>query len=336
METELLYAGAVPLLPAQRERITVLLRRGEAVALPTETVYGLAADATNADAIAKIFEAKERPFFDPLIVHLPTMDWLEKVARVPAESRGIVEALLARFWPGPLTLVLPRRDLIPEIVTSGLETIAVRMSSHPLFREVIATFGKPLAAPSANRFGRISPTTAQHVMTELAGRIPLIVDNGSTEHGVESTIVAPAGDTLRLLRPGPISRDELASLAPVIAEPAATSTIEAPGQLPKHYAPGTPLVLLSPGNDDNMNLAATSAKTAQRRGLLAWRDPQTAGAYSRVEVLSPTGDLREAAATLFEKLRRLDQAGLDLLIAEPVPEEGLGVAIMDRLRKAAR
>ena len=175
---------------AAKQHAIELLRKGEVVALPTETVYGLAADALNPVAVAKIFDAKERPRFDPLIVHLPGENWLERVAKIDNRSRAQIEKLIAQFWPGPLTLILARQPIVPDIVTAGLDTVAVRMSSHPVFAEIISAFGKPLAAPSANRFGRISPTTAQHAFDELSGRIPLIIDAGPTTHGIESTIVA--------------------------------------------------------------------------------------------------------------------------------------------------
>lgn len=298
------------------------LGAGEPVALPTETVYGLAADAMQPSAVLKIFEVKERPFFDPLILHLPDLGWLDRLAAVPAESAALVEALTERFWPGPLTLVLPRREIVSDIVSSGLPTVALRMSAHPVFRAVVSAFGKPLAAPSANRFGRISPTAATHVMSELGGRIPLVVDGGSTAHGVESTIVAIAGGRLEILRSGPVTREELAAFGEVTAAGVVTKPV-APGQLKSHYAPRTPLRIES----------HPEPVSGKRCGLLAWQ--KTVPGFQKVEVLSPTGNLREAATQFFAALRRLDEAGLDLIVAEPVPETGLGVAIMDRLRKAA-
>ena len=337
-----------------------LLADGQPVALPTETVYGLAADALRPDAVIQIYEAKERPFFDPLIVHLPSREWLERVTKIPDESRALVEALIARFWPGPLTLVLPRRTIVPDLVTSGLETVAVRMSAHPVFRAVIEHFGQPLAAPSANRFGRISPTTAEHVQSELDGRIPLIVDGGPTEHGVESTIVKIEAGELRLLRAGPVTPVELGGVfqslcaarnyRPTEAEIAAfyeglgisfsamlrgesNVAMEAPGQMISHYAPRTPLRLIAPGM--NVRVFDRANKAPARIGSLAFQSPSTAAEFVCEEILSPTGDLREAAATLFAKMRRLDEAGLDMILAEQVPEHGLGIAIMDRLRKAA-
>ncbi len=300
------------------------LGAGQPVALPTETVYGLAGDITNRDALLRIFESKERPFFDPLIVHLPDATWLEKVTEIAEIDRTVVEKLIAAFWPGPLTLVLPRTRLVPDLVTSGLDTVAVRMSAHPVFSSIIQAFGRPLAAPSANRFGRISPTSAAHVFTELEGRIPLIVDGGATEHGIESTVVLVRKGRLLVLRDGPITREQLNAFTTVDTAPTGARP-EAPGQLKSHYAPRTPMELLSSG--------AVPLAAGAKVGLLAWNN--VAPGFQRVEVLSPTADFREAAATLFAKLRRLDEAGLDRIVAEQVPETGLGLAIMDRLRKAA-
>ncbi|HWB61730.1 MAG TPA: L-threonylcarbamoyladenylate synthase [Chthoniobacteraceae bacterium] len=306
------------------ERAVSLLADGEPVALPTETVYGLAADATRPEAVLKIFEAKERPFFDPLIVHLPEAGWLDRVTR---DRPLLVEKLAEAFWPGPLTLVLPRREIIPDVVTSGLNTVAVRMSAHPLFREVASRFGKPLAAPSANRFGCISPTAAAHVMAELGGRIPLILDGGPTDFGVESTIVAIDGNCIKILRSGPVTSDALAKFGEVIFEKRGDSPI-APGQLQSHYAPRTRTRIVASARD-------FIPEAGQRRGLLAWNPPPDNDVFATVEILSATQNLREAAANLFAAMRRLDEAALDVIVAERVPEEGLGIAIMDRLRKAS-
>jgi L-threonylcarbamoyladenylate synthase len=301
-----------------------LLRDGETVALPTETVYGLAADALNPAALTKIFEAKERPRFDPLIVHLPGIGWLEQVAEIKSETRGLLEKLIARFWPGPLTFVLPRKKIIPGLVTAGLDTVAVRMSAHPVFAETIREFGRPLAAPSANRFGRISPTTAKHVRDELEGRISLIVDAGPTTHGIESTIIAIRAGELQILRRGAITEEELNEFGFVTF--LTTGKVQAPGQLRSHYAPTTPLVLVR----DARSFVSPEGKNC---GLLAWRT--TSAQFSIIRVLSEKRDLREAAANLFRYLHELDHARLDLIVAEEVPNEGLGKAINDRLRRAA-
>jgi L-threonylcarbamoyladenylate synthase len=304
------------------------LRSGDPVALPTETVYGLAADALNSIAVAKIFEAKERPRFDPLIVHLPERDWLERVAQIRPEDRELTLKLIDRFWPGPLTFVLQRQSIVPDIVTAGLETVAVRISAHPLFAEVIHEFGGPLAAPSANRFGRISPTSAAHVIDELDGRIPLIIDGGPTEHGIESTIVVIRSDRIELLRRGPISTEELSKFGNVwVAAPNAL-TPKAPGQLPAHYAPRTPLIIVDA-------VGSFVAPRQTRCGLLAWTSGDEPAQFAVVRRLTSREDFREAASNLFRCLRELDHENLDLIVAEQIPEEGLGCAIMDRLRRAA-
>ncbi len=308
------------------EEAAGLLAAGQVVALPTETVYGLAGHALDPEAAARIFEAKERPFFDPLIVHLPALDWLDRLTTAAGDP--LVEALIKRFWPGPLTLVLPRRRIVPDIVTAGLPTVAVRMSAHPLFRAVLGRFGKPVAAPSANRFGRISPTAAGHVLEELDGRIPLILDGGPCAVGVESTVVAPRAGELHILRSGPVTAEELADFGPV-SSPSPASGIQAPGQLASHYAPGTPLRLLS-------SIAESETwQSPERAGLLAWCRATRPAQFAAMEVLTPRNDPREAATRLFAAMRSLDGLGLDLIVAERPPPAGLGAAITDRLRKAA-
>jgi L-threonylcarbamoyladenylate synthase len=306
-------------------RAVTLLRNGEVVALPTETVYGLAADALDAIAVAKIFEAKERPRFDPLIVHLPDRDWLEKVADLGGQDRQLIEKLADTFWPGPFTIVLPKREIIPEIVTAGLDTVAVRISVHSVFAQIIRAFGGPLAAPSANRFGRISPTAVDHVFEELNGRIPLIVDGGPPVHGLESTIVASRNERIEVLRRGPITERQLAEFGDIFVV-GATLHPEAPGQLPSHYAPRTPLILV----DD----ASFAPATGKRCGLLSWKS-SAVSSFAEVRRLSERQDLTEAAANFFRYLRELDNRGLDLIVAEKLPEEGLGAAINDRLQRAA-
>ena len=314
-----------------RTGVVELLRKGELVALPTETVYGLAADALNSIAVAKIFEVKERPRFDPLIVHLPNRDWLERIVDVPAVDRKLIGRLADKFWPGPLTIVLPKRGIVPDIVTAGLATVAVRISAHQVFSEIVGELDEPLAAPSANRFGRVSPTTAQHVLEELDGRISLIVDAGATEHGIESTIVAVRDGRIAVLRCGPITSEHLSAFADVVSAPL-TDKISSPGQFPSHYAPKTPLRLLN-------ETESFSPKRNQRVGLLAW-GPRRTGArrsfnFAAIRNLSDRGDLREAAANLFHYIRELDALGLDLIVAERVPSRGLGAAIMDRLERAS-
>jgi len=292
-----------------------MLAEGFPVALPTETVYGLAADALSPGACARVFEAKERPLSDPLIVHIPSLEWLSRIAF----PTPLAFSLAQNFWPGPLTLVLPRQTLVPDIVTAGQDTVAIRMSAHPVFQEVVQTLARPLAAPSANRFGRISPTCAEHVMSELGGRIEMILDGGPCSHGIESTIVHVLEDKLQILRPGPVTEDELRAFAPVFYGP---SGIASPGGLKSHYAPRTKLVI-----------EQSPKPRGPRNGLLSWS--QDGEGFWRTEFLSRAGDPREAAANLYGSMRRLDEAGLDLIIAEALPESGIGAAVMERLRKAA-
>ena len=325
MNTEILSTAG-----AERQKAIAaaveLLRNGEVVALPTETVYGLAADALNPIAVAKIFEAKSRPHFDPLIIHLPDSDWLEKIADVPAKDRRLISRFAEKFWPGPLTIVLSKCEVVPDLVTAGLDTVAIRISAHPAFSEIVQKFGKPLAAPSANRFGRISPTTAKHVMDELSGRIPLIIDAGSTTHGIESTIVAVRAASIQILRLGPITSEQLSEFGKVeVAQTGAK--ISAPGQLPLHYAPKTPLQLA----DDLKSFKAQTKRCA----LLAWKPVSKDDRFVAIRNLSEKQDLREAAANLFRYLRELDELGVDLIVAEQVPSQGLGAAILDRLTRAS-
>ena len=327
MQTDLLQTSTGAKRKEAVARAVQLLDKGEIVALPTETVYGLAADALNPTAAVKIFEAKERPRFDPLIVHISERQWLEKIADVRAGDRQLILRLTDTFWPGPFTVVLPKREFVPDIVTAGLDTIAVRISPHPIFDEIVCAFGKPLAAPSANRFGQVSPTTAQHVLHELEGRISLIIDAGPTEHGLESTIIAVQDDRIRILRRGPITAEQLSKFAKVdIVAP--TQTISSPGQLPSHYAPKTALELIDTAEN-------YSPKRHERVGLLAWRRIESLQRFAAVRHLSQGQDCREAAANLFRYLRELDALGLDRIIAERVPSQGLGAAMMDRLERAA-
>lgn len=317
-----------------------MLQAGEVVALPTETVYGLAADAFQPEAVARVFAAKDRPSFDPLIVHIARRGDLARVAVVPPEIEETVNQLASAFWPGPLTIILPKHPDVPDLVTSGLPTVAVRQSAHPVFRAVGKAVGSPLAAPSANRFGRISPTSAGAVMKELGGRIPLIVDAGACSQGVESTIVSiepreGKKPVLRLHRAGPVTKEELQKYGKVEkAREISPDHPQAPGQLASHYAPATPLILLARPEDFH-------PEPGKRYGLLSYKgeddgDYVTLHEWERIESLSPgSGKLAEAALRLFYAMRVLDEAGLDAIVAEPVSETGLGVAIMDRLRRAA-
>jgi len=314
-------------VPAEKgiEAAVEKLSEGLPVALPTETVYGLAANALDPIACARIFEAKARPLSDPLIVHLPSPDRIDTVARIEPGIRSTVLALVDAFWPGPLTLVLPRRSAVPDVVTAGQETVAVRCSAHPAFQAVCLAFGKPLAAPSANRFGRISPTTAADTLDELTGRIPLILDGGPCAHGIESTIVHVSEAGLSILRSGPIGTEDLADFGNVI--PAVTG-ISSPGNLKSHYAPAHRLALVdAPG--------AIPPEARRATALLLPQPMPDIRDFRSVEILSSSGDLREMATRLFSCLRRLDQSGAERIAAVLPPENGIGVAIAERLRKAA-
>jgi L-threonylcarbamoyladenylate synthase len=314
------------------------LKAGEVVALPTETVYGLAADAFNAEAVAKIFEVKERPAFDPLIVHLARARDLARVAEVPEELKELVGKLTREFWPGPLSLVLPKTAAVPDIVTSGLPTVAVRISKHEVMRGVAKELGNPIAAPSANVFGRISPTSARAVVAELGGRIPLVVDGGACGEGLESTIVAVDMDqgkpVLWMLRPGPVTREDLRKFARVAKPKAAAVKPAAPGQLESHYAPRTPFLLPDKPED-------FVPEEGKKYGLLSYRGEEKDGYVGKhdwavVEIMSPgSGKTAEAAVRLFHLMRKLDESGVDVIVAESVSKARLGAAIMDRLRKAA-
>ncbi|MGP3697848.1 L-threonylcarbamoyladenylate synthase [Rhodobacter sp. NSM] len=303
------------LLPATPEGIAEaarLLAEGGLVALPTETVYGLAGDARNDRAVARIFEAKGRPQFNPLIVHLPDLAAARRHARFDAEAERLADA----FWPGPLTLVLPLGDTpVSPLVSAGLSSVAIRVPAHPLARQLLRAFGGPLAAPSANPSGRVSPTRPEHVMEGLAGRIDAILDGGASEVGVESTIVAP-GDPPLLLRPGGLPVEAIEDcLGRRLATGGNAERPSSPGQLASHYAPGVPLRLevLRPEPDETwIGFGATGGPLN----------------------LSPSGDLVEAAASLFHLLREADRLGQPIAVA-PVPERGLGRAINDRLRRAA-
>ena len=308
------------------EEAVTTLRRGEVVALPTETVYGLAGDAFQPLAIARIFEAKGRPLSDPLIVHLPEVGWLNRVASFDSpEQQKLVEGLASAFWPGPLTLILKKHPALPDLVTAGMDRVAVRVTAHPLFQEVLRRLDSPLAAPSANRFGRISPTSATDVHIELGMSISLILDGGPCEHGMESTIVAVKEEGLEILRPGPVTKDQLKEYGHLFETPA---TVNIPGSLPGHYAPKKRLQII---DSDIMELIPTPGNA-----LLSLRNPppEITRQFCVVGVLSPSGDLREAAANFYGMLRRLDCSKSDMIYAESLPEEGIGVAIMDRMKRA--
>ena len=303
-----------------------IIKKGGLVAFPTETVYGLGADAFNPIAVARIFEVKKRPHFDPLIVHVASQEDLgQLVSEIPSDARKLVE----QFWPGPLTLVLLKTAEVPDIVTAGLPTVAIRMPSHPMALSLIQQSECPIAAPSANPFGYLSPTTASHVRDQLGDEIDFILDGGACDVGVESTILSFLERSPRLLRPGGVPLEEIeAVIGRVEVNSNEKDRPTAPGMLPKHYAPRTPILL----DWDEKNF---SSRKGERIGLLSFREPRGSRKFRHVEVLSNKGDFREAAANLFAAIRRLDELNLDVILAETFPEVGLGRAIMDRLRRAS-
>lgn len=308
-------------------RAASLIREGGLVAFATETVYGLGANAYDVRAVGRIFEAKDRPTFDPLIVHVGNRAWVESVA---ATVTPLAQRLIDAFWPGPLTLVLPKTDRIPDLATAGLPTVGVRMPSHPSAVELLRQANVPIAAPSANRFGHVSPTRAEHVAEQLGDRIDYILDGGPCTVGVESTILDVTGAQPVLLRPGGLPLEAIeAQIGPVRlieAMSAANEPQPSPGRLLRHYATRTALVIAD---------AEESPPSIARVGLLTLAAKSDDEHYAAIETLSPAGDLAEAAANLFAAMRRLDARGLDLIVVRFVPEVGLGRAINDRLRRAA-
>jgi len=321
LKTEIIAANH----PAAIERAAKLLAAGELVAVPTETVYGLAADASDDRAVATIFQVKERPFFDPLILHLPEKSWVKRLSKLDAEQEKLVAALIERFWPGPLTLLLPKSEEVSDLVTASLPTVAVRMPANLVLRAILLRGGFPIAAPSANRFGRVSPTLAEHVLEELGSKIPLIIDDGPTKLGLESTIVEPTGKKLVLHRPGPITEAVLAEFGAVESADLKGS-IKAPGQTSSHYAPDKPVRLIEQGD-----VPPDSAEA----GLLAWGQSAQGSRFRVTRSLSESCDLVEAASRLFSLLRAMDRAPVTAIYVEKVPETGIGKAIMNRLYRAA-
>ena len=305
-----------------------ILERGGLVAIPTETVYGLAGNALNPLAVAKIFEAKQRPHFDPLIVHVRSADEVEKYAE---EFPDAAKRLVEHYWPGPLTLVLPRKPNIPELVTAGGPTVALRVPDHPLTQALLGMLDFPLAAPSANPFGYISPTTAVHVQAQLGGKIDYILDGGVCKVGIESTVIAFEGDKGRILRLGGLDSKAVEAWVPDLEiQTSSSSNPLSPGQLDRHYAPNTRL-LIAADLAKYLRMHQTPANTA----LIVYHRPQLEWPAEKQFILSPSGSTTEAAARLYAVLREADAAGYALIIAEEAPLNGLGPAINDRLRRAS-
>ncbi len=348
METRLLPTDPAEAMRSSVAEAVTVLKRGDVVALPTETVYGLAGDITSPKAIARIFEAKERPSFDPLIIHIPRKESLYEVAVVDDATDNLLRKLMQAFWPGPLTFILPKHPDVSDAITAGLPTVAVRMTSDPVFKRVLHELGRPLAAPSANRFGRISPTSASAALEELDGRIPLVLDGGACSAGLESTILkfelTEGKPLFHILRHGPVTAEDLKPIGKIVkkrkpslhtkVKEDAAPVLEAPGQTDSHYAPVTPLRLLSDPSE-------FQPEEGKRYALLSYRGLEDDGYIGLTEfvetfMLSPgSGKVPEAAVRLFFVMRQADQLGVDEIIAEPVPEHSIGSAIMDRLRRAA-
>jgi len=301
-----------------------LLEKGELVAIPTETVYGLAANALDAEAVSKVFIAKGRPTFDPLIIHVSSDIQLDRYAKdIPALARKLTK----HFWPGPLTLVLNKREAIPDIVTSGLDTVGIRCPDHYLTQQLLAQLDFPIAAPSANPFGYVSPTTAAHVNEQLGDKISYILDGGPCRIGIESTIVGFHDELPIVYRRGGVPEEAIERIAGKIeSNLVSTSNPKAPGQLESHYAPRKPFEL------GDINALAAKHK-GKKIGVIRFRKGEFEGPHEYF--LSEKGDLAEAAQRLFSTLRQLDQTDLDLVIAEKVPDIGIGKAINDRLMRAS-
>lgn len=302
------------------------LAQHEVVAVPTETVYGLAGNALDEAAVLRIFEVKNRPSFDPLIVHVADIQAVERyVAHFPEK----LNLLAQQFWPGPLTLLLPKKAIVPDLVTSGLDRVAIRVPAHPLMQSLLRKLPFPLAAPSANPFGYISPTTAAHVAAQLGESIPYILDGGPCAVGLESTIIGMEEGQLMLYRLGGLSHEHLVKAAgPIQISLNQSSNPAAPGMLKSHYAPRVPLRLRFVHD-------IAPPPPPQKAGLITFRKTGPLEGFAKQACLSQNGDLKEAAQNLFAALRDMDAAGLDILYAEPCPDEGLGRAINDRLRRAA-
>ena len=310
------------------QKASTYLKQGQLVAIPTETVYGLAGNALDVKAVSSIFETKNRPTFDPLILHTASLERVYPlVSSFPEKLKRLAEA----FWPGPLTLLLPRKASIPDLVTSGLDRVAMRVPNHPLTLTLLAQLDFPLAAPSANPFGYISPTQAGHVAAQLGAQIPYILDGGACAVGLESTIVGMEGEQVVIYRLGGLELSKIESLVgPVTVQAHSTSNPSAPGQLVSHYAPRKPFLV-----GELNELALKLTQEGKTFGVLSFSTHFPTLPSDRQFVLSPIQDLQEAAQRLFMGMRLLDESDADLILAEFVPENGLGRAINDRLKRAA-
>lgn len=306
------------------EKGAAIIKKGGLVSFPTETVYGLGGNALDPIAVAKIFEAKARPSFDPLITHISELEMLDKIADIKDNK---IFDIIERFWPGSLTLIVPKKDIIPDLVTSGLETMAVRMPDHQTALQLIKASTGAVAAPSANPFGYLSPTTAKHVDEQLGNKIDMVLDGGTCRVGVESTVLDMTGERPIILRPGGISYEELLAAIPdVEIYNRTTATPTAPGQLKMHYSPIKPLYIVN-------TLKEVSKR--EEAGALVFKTGSDIEGFAASEILSPSGNPVEAAANLFIALHKLDQSDIQCIYAEKIPEDGLGRAVMDRIYKAS-
>ncbi|MCX7797138.1 MAG: L-threonylcarbamoyladenylate synthase [Melioribacter sp.] len=303
-----------------------IIKEGGLVAFPTETVYGLGADGLNPIAVAKIFEVKKRPSFNPLILHISQKEWINKFTSYKDER---INRLIEKFWPGPLTLVLPKTELVPDIVTAGNPTVAIRMPNHPTALELIEKSQTPIAAPSANKFGHLSPTLAEHVEKSLGDKVDIILDGGECSIGLESTIIQFEEGNFYLLRPGGLPKDEIEKEINVkLLHISESHKPVAPGQLPYHYSPTKPLLFL---NEKNL-----TKNKDKKISAIFFKEINVKYEFVSTKILSTTGNLKEAAANLFKYLHELEKEDSELILVEPIKEEGLGLAIMDRLKKASK
>lgn len=320
-----------------RDRAAAILRAGGLVAIPTETVYGLGADGLNPEAVESIFRAKGRPQDNPLILHVPEDAWLARYCRdIPDKAYTLTQ----RFWPGPLTLILPRRDIVPDVVTAGLDTVGMRCPDHPLTRAIIAAAGVPVAAPSANTSGKPSPTTAAHVLDDMDGKIDAVVDGGPCAVGVESTIVDLTCTPPRLLRPGGVTLEQLREvLGEVDVDPAVTRLMgageqpRAPGMKYRHYAPRAPVTVVT--GDPEAGAAYIAAHLGEESGVICFAEFTALFPGHIVESIGPAGDKAEQARRIFDALRAFDATDVAEIFAQCPGEEGIGLAISNRLNKAA-
>jgi L-threonylcarbamoyladenylate synthase len=346
MRTEVIKIDPVHPESSIIEYAATFLRGGEVVVFPTETVYGLGADAFQPSALERIFVAKGRPFSDPLIVHIADEESLLLLTTsIPEQAKRLAQV----FWPGPLTLILPRGPQVPQLVTAGLDTVAVRMPRHPIALALIRAAGSPIAAPSANRFMHVSPTTAQHVISDLSGRVPLILDGGLSEVGLESTVLDLCSEVPRILRPGGVSLEALRSVLPVVQPPCKSDNKhedeeeaqKAPGQLLTHYAPSVPLLLFDGSVEAMRNAILAELRRrrvkGERVGVLVADEDVATFQDSGVVIQAPgsANNPMQVAAALFASLRALETAGVDVILCRNFDEHGLGLAIRDRLLKAA-